>query len=306
MTDLIDATFPTRVIGYAGGDDLNASRSFYTEVLGFDVAMEDPVLGLTSPANPTAQVLIPPAGFEDSQPRFGIDLGDPQAVTAAHAAALQRGLRVVYPLTDEPWGVRRFFVEDPGGTIINVLAHTVSTTAGIRPRLVVEDVDAAVGYYERYLGATRGSAPRRTVRPGRARRTHDRDQHDLAHPGPRRLPPLLAAIRGKLTRPTDADGRRRLRGRLRHGRRRRNGPRLHRGPPLGQAGRKNQGPIRPPLGPQPRHLPGAITRPQGAAALPPLSRERRDQLGRSAVAVVSSSRTACGDDPAFHWAAIGS
>ena len=30
---------------------------------------------------------------------------------------------VAYPLTDEPWGVRRFFVEDPGGTIVNVLAH---------------------------------------------------------------------------------------------------------------------------------------------------------------------------------------
>ncbi len=31
--------------------------------------------------------------------------------------------RRVYELTDEPWGVRRFFVEDPGGTIVNVLAH---------------------------------------------------------------------------------------------------------------------------------------------------------------------------------------
>jgi hypothetical protein len=33
------------------------------------------------------------------------------------------GLRVVYPLTDEAWGVRRFFVEDPGGSVVNVLAH---------------------------------------------------------------------------------------------------------------------------------------------------------------------------------------
>jgi uncharacterized glyoxalase superfamily protein PhnB len=45
------------------------------------------------------------------------------AVDAAHAEAVRRGLRVVYPLTDEPWSVRRFFVEDPGGTIVNVLAH---------------------------------------------------------------------------------------------------------------------------------------------------------------------------------------
>jgi hypothetical protein len=29
----------------------------------------------------------------------------------------------VYPLSDEPWGVRRFFVQDPSGTVVNVLAH---------------------------------------------------------------------------------------------------------------------------------------------------------------------------------------
>jgi catechol 2,3-dioxygenase-like lactoylglutathione lyase family enzyme len=116
--------FPTRVVAYTGGEDLEASRAFYTDVLGFAVAMEDPVLGLTSPANSSAQVIVSPAGFEDPQPRFGVDLGAPEAVDAAHAAALERGLRVVYPIRDEPWGVRRFFVEDPSGTIVNVLAHS--------------------------------------------------------------------------------------------------------------------------------------------------------------------------------------
>jgi|AntDryMetagUQ889_1029465.scaffolds.fasta_scaffold00396_2 uncharacterized glyoxalase superfamily protein PhnB len=156
MTDLINSASPTRVVSYAGGVNPNASRVFYTEVLGFDVAMDDPVLGLTSPANHNAQVLIPPAGFENPQPRFGVDLGNPEAVDAAHAAAVGRGLRVVYPLTDEPWGVRRFFVQDPGGTIINVLAHTAGRTPNIRPRLVVEDVDATIAYYERFLGAASG------------------------------------------------------------------------------------------------------------------------------------------------------
>jgi catechol 2,3-dioxygenase-like lactoylglutathione lyase family enzyme len=61
--------------------------------------------------------------MENPQPHFGVDVGDPGAVDAAHEEALRLGLRVVYPLTDEPWGVRRFFVEDPGGTIVNVLAH---------------------------------------------------------------------------------------------------------------------------------------------------------------------------------------
>jgi catechol 2,3-dioxygenase-like lactoylglutathione lyase family enzyme len=113
----------TRIVAYAQGADIAASRDFYVEVLGLEVAMDDPVLGLRSAANPHAQVLIPPPGMEDPEPRFGVDVGDPAAVDTAHAAAVERGLRVVYALRDEPWGVRRFFVEDPGGTIINVLAH---------------------------------------------------------------------------------------------------------------------------------------------------------------------------------------
>jgi uncharacterized glyoxalase superfamily protein PhnB len=29
----------------------------------------------------------------------------------------------VHPLTEEPWGVRRFFVRDPNGVVVNVVAH---------------------------------------------------------------------------------------------------------------------------------------------------------------------------------------
>ncbi|RCW41078.1 catechol 2,3-dioxygenase-like lactoylglutathione lyase family enzyme [Halopolyspora algeriensis] len=113
----------TRIVPYAEGTDIAGSRDFYVEVLGLQVAMQDPVLGLTSPANPAAQVIIPPPGMENPEPHFGVDVGDPAAVDTAHTAAVERGLHIVYPLTDEPWGVRRFFVQDPGGTVINVLAH---------------------------------------------------------------------------------------------------------------------------------------------------------------------------------------
>lgn len=112
-----------RIVPYADGGDVTASREFYVEVLGLDVGMEEPVLGLSSPSNPSAQLVVPPPGMDDPQPRFGIDVGNTAAVDAAHAEVLRRGLRVAYPLTDEPWGIRRFFVEDPGGTIVSVLAH---------------------------------------------------------------------------------------------------------------------------------------------------------------------------------------
>ena len=112
-----------RIVVYAGGQEIAASRDFYVEVLGMRVAMEDPVLNLQSPGDPAAEIIIGAQEMQDAQPSFGVDVGEPAAVDAAHAEALRRGLRVVYPLTDEPWGVRRFFVEDPGGTVINVLAH---------------------------------------------------------------------------------------------------------------------------------------------------------------------------------------
>jgi catechol 2,3-dioxygenase-like lactoylglutathione lyase family enzyme len=112
-----------RIVVYAGGGEMAASRDFYVEVLGMRVVMDDPVLDLQSPDNPTAEVIIGAQEMQDAQPSFGVDVGEPAAVDAARAEAVKRGLRVVYPLTNEPWGVRRFFVEDPGGTIINVLAH---------------------------------------------------------------------------------------------------------------------------------------------------------------------------------------
>jgi len=114
----------TRIVPYADGPDIPGSRDFYVEVLGLEVGMEEPVLGLGSPANPSAQLVIPPPGMDDPRPRFGVDVGHPDVVDAVHAEVRRRGLRVVYPLTEEPWGIRRFFVEDPGGTVISVLAHT--------------------------------------------------------------------------------------------------------------------------------------------------------------------------------------
>ncbi len=33
------------------------------------------------------------------------------------------GCEILHPLTEEPWGVRRFFVRDPSGKVLNILAH---------------------------------------------------------------------------------------------------------------------------------------------------------------------------------------
>ena len=53
-------------------------------------------------------------------PQLSIEVDD---VDRIHRRALARGLEIIYGIADEPWGVRRFFVRDPLGNIVNILAH---------------------------------------------------------------------------------------------------------------------------------------------------------------------------------------
>ena len=53
-------------------------------------------------------------------------------VDAVYAAALEAEAEIVHPLTDEPWEVRRFFVRDPDGHVLNVLSHKPAGSATSR------------------------------------------------------------------------------------------------------------------------------------------------------------------------------
>ena len=111
-----------RIVPDIKSKHLDASRQFYVEVLGLEVAMDMGfIVTLVSPSNPTAQVSL--VRDDDSSaivPQMSVEVAD---VDAVHSCAVSRGLHVVYPLTNEPWGVRRFFVTDPNGTVINVMSH---------------------------------------------------------------------------------------------------------------------------------------------------------------------------------------
>ena len=115
-----------RAIPNLVSDDLETAREFYAGFLDFDVAMDEPGFTMfASPSNRTAQITV----ADKAQP--GLDRGiseaqisiEVQDVDALHAEAVSRGLEIVYPLTDEPWGIRRFFVRDPDGRVINVAMH---------------------------------------------------------------------------------------------------------------------------------------------------------------------------------------
>ena len=100
---------------------MEESRDFYG-LLGFEEVMNlGWVMTLASPSNPTAQVTI--MSHDKTAPvvpDLSVEVDD---VDAAYAVMRERGAEVVHPLQDEEWGVRRFFVRDPNGRVVNVLSH---------------------------------------------------------------------------------------------------------------------------------------------------------------------------------------
>ena len=100
-------------------DRPDETRDFFVELLGFEVAMDIGwVVTVASPTNPSVQVNI----IDDDMSAPGISVGVAD-VDAVHARAVEQGLEIAYPLRDEEWGVRRFMLREPSGTIVNVVSH---------------------------------------------------------------------------------------------------------------------------------------------------------------------------------------
>lgn len=102
-----------------------ASHDFYVGVLGLEVVMDHGwITTFAAPGRPSVQLsVLDRDATAPVNPAVSIGMASADAVDAAYAAAIEAGAEVVYPLTDEPWGVRRFFVRDPAGTVLNVVGH---------------------------------------------------------------------------------------------------------------------------------------------------------------------------------------
>jgi catechol 2,3-dioxygenase-like lactoylglutathione lyase family enzyme len=96
------------------------TRDFFVGLLGFEPAMDlGWVMTIASPDNPAAQVTII-SNDDPAAPGISIGVDD---VDAVHARAIELGYEIAYPLRDEDWGVRRFMLREPGGTMVNVVSH---------------------------------------------------------------------------------------------------------------------------------------------------------------------------------------
>jgi predicted enzyme related to lactoylglutathione lyase len=111
-----------RIVPNLHARDPRALAAFYRDLFGLDIAMDMgwiTTLASNGPMKPQLS-LMSEGGSGTDIPALSIEVDD---VDEVHTAAQRGGYAIVYPLTDEEWGVRRFFVRDPDGHLVNVLSH---------------------------------------------------------------------------------------------------------------------------------------------------------------------------------------
>jgi catechol 2,3-dioxygenase-like lactoylglutathione lyase family enzyme len=111
-----------RIVPNIAAGRVEDAKAFYGDLLGLNLVMDHGWL-VTFAADTRAapQVSIASEGGSGTPvPDISIEVDDLDAV---HARLLAAGAPIEYGPTREPWGVRRFYVRDPFGRLINILAH---------------------------------------------------------------------------------------------------------------------------------------------------------------------------------------
>jgi predicted enzyme related to lactoylglutathione lyase len=101
--------------------DLDASRTFYKDVIGLDGGQGLDWIIFFGTDKREVQLSVMALDIKAHQhPDVSIEVDD---VDDIYERAVAAGAEITYPITDEDWGLRRFFVRDPNGAIINVTQH---------------------------------------------------------------------------------------------------------------------------------------------------------------------------------------
>src|SRR5690625_479164 len=101
-----------RVVPDFESSDVRNSVKFYVELLGFEPVMDHGwIVTLAGPNNSAQQMsLVSHDETASVVPDVSIEVDD---VDAVYELAKRMGAEIVHELTDEVWGVRRFFVKSP-------------------------------------------------------------------------------------------------------------------------------------------------------------------------------------------------
>jgi catechol 2,3-dioxygenase-like lactoylglutathione lyase family enzyme len=111
-----------RIVPNVQAADPAKAKAFYGDVLGLKPVMDlGWIVTFASSERMMPQLsFMSEGGSGTPVPQISIEVDD---VDDVYARVKLAGYEIVHELTREPWGVRRFFVRDPFGTIVNILTH---------------------------------------------------------------------------------------------------------------------------------------------------------------------------------------
>jgi catechol 2,3-dioxygenase-like lactoylglutathione lyase family enzyme len=111
-----------RIVANVAVADPVAAKSFYQDILGLDVLMDMGWIAThgSSESMPLQISFMTEGGSDTPVPDLSIEVDDLDAVLAR---VQQAKLPLEYGPVREPWGVRRFYVRDPFGKLVNILVH---------------------------------------------------------------------------------------------------------------------------------------------------------------------------------------
>ena len=111
-----------RIVSNVAASDVDKASAFYQEILDLKVLMD---LGWIrtygSSSKMTIQVsVMSEGGSGTAVPDMSIEVDN---IDEALIRVRNAGIAIEYGPATEPWGVRRFYVRDPFGKLINILQH---------------------------------------------------------------------------------------------------------------------------------------------------------------------------------------
>lgn len=111
-----------RIVANIACPDPARARSFYGALLGMEVVMDQGwILTFATDVMMHPQVSVASEGGSGAPvPDISIEVDNLDDI---YHRVLEAGVHVEYGPVSEPWRVRRFFVRDPCGRLVNILAH---------------------------------------------------------------------------------------------------------------------------------------------------------------------------------------
>jgi catechol 2,3-dioxygenase-like lactoylglutathione lyase family enzyme len=112
-----------RIVADLPATDPAAVAAFYCDLLGLDLLMDHGFIATVGSTNKAAVQLslASEGGSGTPLPAISVEVDDLDTVLLR---AKQLGAPIEYGPVDEPWGVRRFFLRDPSGSLVNILCHS--------------------------------------------------------------------------------------------------------------------------------------------------------------------------------------